>query len=69
MLKDNLTRAAAQGVFPYHSVKLNFSFRCNDLSLKLMSLIFNYKFSCAFPKNEVVAANGSPLAEVEPCKH
>lgn len=66
MLKgEDLTRATARGVFSYHSVRLDFSFRGNDSSSKLILLTFYCTFSCACLKNDVLATNESPLAEVK----
>ena len=45
-------------MFPYHSVRLNFSSRCNDGSSKPIFLIFNSKCPHARLKNEALAANG-----------
>lgn len=51
----DLSYAAGEGVFTYHSEKHNFSFRSNDSPLKWILLIFDSKFSHAWTKGKLIA--------------
>lgn len=50
-LKD-LDIAAAEGVWAYHTIQENHSFRSNDCASKLIQSCFDPKFTCARTKSE-----------------
>jgi len=49
--------AAAEGLWSYHTVKHNQSFRSNDCTSKLVQKCFEPKFSCARTKAEAIVCN------------
>ncbi|XP_047036755.1 protein FAM200B-like [Helicoverpa armigera] len=55
-LKD-LDIAAAEGVWAYHTVQENHSFRSNDCASKLIQSCFDPKFTCARTKSEAIVVN------------
>ncbi|CAL1279908.1 unnamed protein product, partial [Larinioides sclopetarius] len=64
-LKD-LVIAAAEGVWAYHTIQENHSFRSNDCASKLIQSCFDSKFTCARTKSEAVVVNVlTPIAMKE----
>ncbi|XP_065306611.1 uncharacterized protein [Dermacentor albipictus] len=64
--EKELQLAASEGVFAFHTVVHNHSFRSIDCTSKLVQKLFNEKFSCARTKAEVIALNVlAPSAEEE----
>ncbi|KAF2886923.1 hypothetical protein ILUMI_19250 [Ignelater luminosus] len=55
-LKD-LEVAATEGVWAYHTVQENHSFRSNDCGSKLIQTCFEQKFRCARTKTEAIVVN------------
>jgi len=55
-LKD-LDIAAAEGVWAYHTIQENHSFRSNDCASKLIQSCFEPKFTCARTKSEAIVVN------------
>ena len=64
--KQELEIAAAEGVWAYHTVQENQSFRSNDCTSKIIKTCFDPIFSCARTKCEAIAVNVfAPYAEKE----
>ena len=53
----DLDAAAAEGVWAYHTIQENHSFRSNDCASKLIQSCFEPKFSCARTKTEAIVVN------------
>lgn len=53
----DLDIASAEGVWAYHTIQENHSFRSNDCASKLLQLCFDQKFSCARTKTEAIVVN------------
>ncbi|KAL4090122.1 hypothetical protein QTP88_025021 [Uroleucon formosanum] len=53
----DLEIAAAEGVWAYHTVQENHSFRSNDCASKLIQSCFDSKFRCARTKTEAIIKN------------
>ncbi|KAL4113194.1 hypothetical protein QTP88_016862 [Uroleucon formosanum] len=53
----DLEIAAAEGVWAYHTVQENHSFRSNDCASKLIQSCFDSKFRCARTKTETIIKN------------
>lgn len=56
-ISKDLDVAAAEGVWAYHTVQENHSFRSNDCASKLIQLCFEPKFRCARTKTEAIVRN------------
>ena len=64
--RQDLDIAAAEGLWAYHTVRENQSFRSNDCTSKLIKTCFEPKFSCARTKCEAIIVNVfTPNAEKE----
>ena len=62
-MHDDIKLAAAEGVFAYHTVKHNHSFRSMDCTTKLVQKLFDQKFPSARTKTEAIVSNVlAPLA-------
>lgn len=53
----DLEIAAAEGVWAYHTIQENHSFRSNDCASKLIQSCFDSKFRCARTKTEAIIKN------------
>lgn len=53
----DLDIAAAEGVWAYHTIQENHSFRSNDCATKLIQSCFDQKFRCARTKTEAIVVN------------
>lgn len=53
----DLDIAAAEGVWAYHTIQENHSFRSNDCASKLIQSCFDPKFTCARTKLEAIVVN------------
>lgn len=53
----DLDIAAAEGVWAYHTIQENHSFRSNDCASKLIQSCFDQKFRCARTKTEAIVVN------------
>lgn len=53
----DLDIAAAEGVWAYHTIQENHSFRSNDCASKLIQSCFDPKFICARTKSEAIVVN------------
>ncbi|GBP10082.1 hypothetical protein EVAR_77513_1 [Eumeta japonica] len=53
----DLDIAAAEGVWAYHTIQENHSFRSNDCASKLIQSCFDPKFACARTKTEAIVVN------------
>lgn len=54
---NDLDIAAAEGVWAYHTIQENHSFRSNDCASKLIQSCFEQKFRCARTKTEAIVVN------------
>lgn len=54
---NDLNVAAAEGVWAYHTVQENHSFRSNDCASKIIQECFEPKFRCARTKTEAIVTN------------
>ncbi|XP_044741892.1 uncharacterized protein LOC123302864 [Chrysoperla carnea] len=64
----DLDVAAAEGVWAYHTVQENHSFRSNDCASKLIQSCFNQKFTCARTKTEAIVVNVLARTAIEELK-
>ncbi|GFQ81854.1 uncharacterized protein TNCT_252761 [Trichonephila clavata] len=53
----DLDIAADEGVWAYHTIQENHSFRSNDCAPKLIQSCFEPKFTCAYTKSVAIVVN------------
>lgn len=61
----DLNITAAEGIWAYHTIQGNLSFRSNDCASKLIQLYFYQKFRCARTKTEAIVMNVLARSAIE----